>query len=83
MLPVHLGGRERSGFVLAGSPGRGTDDRHAEVDDGAAIGESAHGLQFLCGGGQGGLDRGDLTEPAAVVDDKRSEQNHPTTRSDS
>jgi hypothetical protein len=27
-------------------------------------GEFVHGLQFLCGGGQGGLDRGDLAEPA-------------------
>jgi hypothetical protein len=24
----------------------------------------AHGFEFLCGGGQGGLDRGDLAEPA-------------------
>ena len=42
------------------------DVGHAEVEGGAADGESAHGLQLLRGGGHGGLDRGDLTEPALI-----------------
>jgi hypothetical protein len=42
------------------------DVGHAEVDGGAVDGEFVHGCQLLCGGGQGGLDRGDLAEPALV-----------------
>jgi hypothetical protein len=34
------------------------------VNAGAPGGEVAHGCKFLCGGGQGGLDRGDFAEPA-------------------
>jgi hypothetical protein len=40
---------------------------HAEVDGGLADGEFAHGLELLVGGGQGGLDRGDLAEPALLL----------------
>ena len=36
------------------------------MNGGVAGGEAAHGRQFLRGGGQGGLDRGDLAEPALV-----------------
>ena len=39
---------------------------HAQADGSTAGGELAHGFQFLRGGGQGGLDRGDLAEPALV-----------------
>ena len=39
---------------------------HAEVHGGAAGGEFADGPQLLRGSGQGGLDRGDLTEPALL-----------------
>jgi hypothetical protein len=34
------------------------------VNAGASGGEAAHGFKFLCGCGHGGLDRGNLTEPA-------------------
>src|SRR6266851_4426004 len=40
--------------------------RPAEVNAGASGGEVAHGCKFLPGGAQGGLDRGDLAEPALV-----------------
>jgi hypothetical protein len=39
---------------------------HAEVSDGGPGGDVAHGFQFLPGGGQGGLDRGDLAEPSCL-----------------
>ena len=39
---------------------------HAQADGSAAGGELAHGFQLLRGGSQGGLDRGDLAEPALV-----------------
>src|SRR6266496_4927565 len=39
---------------------------HAQADGSTAGGELAHGFQFLRGGGQGGLDRGDLAEPVLV-----------------
>jgi len=38
--------------------------RHAEVNAAVSGGVVAHGFKFLCGGGQGGLDRGDLAEPS-------------------
>jgi hypothetical protein len=37
------------------------------VDGRAASGEVAHGLQLLASGGRGGLDRGDLAEPALLL----------------
>jgi hypothetical protein len=45
---------------------RPADVQHADVNarPRGPGGEFEHGLQFLCGGGQGGLDRGDLVEPA-------------------
>jgi hypothetical protein len=51
--------------VWTASSGGGTHVRHAEVNDGAPGSEVAHGCKFLPGA-QGGLDRGDLTEPALV-----------------
>src|SRR5216683_7529886 len=39
---------------------------HAQADGSTAGRELAHSLQFLRRGGQGGLDRGDLAEPALV-----------------
>src|SRR5258708_16765003 len=39
---------------------------HAWAEGSAAGGELAHGFQFLRGGGQGGLDRGDFAEPALL-----------------
>jgi hypothetical protein len=45
-------------------PGGRTNVRHADVDASRGSGsEVAHGFKFLCGSGQGGLDRGDLPEP--------------------
>jgi hypothetical protein len=59
--------RRREGFREVGrSSGCAAYLGHAEVRGGAAGGEFTHGLQFLRGGGQGGLDRGDLAEPALV-----------------
>jgi hypothetical protein len=49
------------------SSGGGTDIRHAEVNAGVPGGEAAHGFKFLRGGGHGGLDRGDLAEPALFL----------------
>ena len=49
---------------LGGSPDRLADVGHAEADGVAAGGGLTHGLELLSGGGQGGLDRGDFTEPA-------------------
>lgn len=50
------------------APGGRADVRHAEVNARArGSGGVAHGFKFLCGGGQGGLDRGDLAEPALVL----------------
>jgi hypothetical protein len=37
------------------------------VDSRAASGEVAHGLQLLASGGHGGLDSGDLAEPALLL----------------
>lgn len=37
---------------------------HAQTDGSTAGGELAHGFQLLRRGGEGGLDRGDFTEPA-------------------
>jgi hypothetical protein len=37
------------------------------MDYGATGGEGAHGFKFLCGGGHGGLDCGDLAEPALLL----------------
>jgi hypothetical protein len=37
------------------------------VDGGRLRCTIAHGLQFLRGGGHGGLDRGDFAEPALVL----------------
>ncbi len=51
------------GRGLGGSPDRLADVGHAEAD-GVAAGGLRHGLELLSGGGQGGLDRGDFTEPA-------------------
>src|ERR1017187_1409609 len=57
-------GRERSASAGTGSSGRAADVRYPKVNGGVAGGEAAHGRQFLHRGGQGGLDRGDLAEPA-------------------
>lgn len=35
--------------------------------DGVLSGRRAHSLEFLCGGGYGGLDRGDLAQPALFL----------------
>jgi hypothetical protein len=43
------------------------DVGHAEVDGGRLGRTVAHGLQLLGGGGQSGLDRSDLAEPAMVL----------------
>jgi hypothetical protein len=39
---------------------------HAEVCDSVSGGQQAHGLQLAVGGGEAGLDRGDLAEPSVV-----------------
>src|SRR5258706_1246292 len=52
--------------VWTASSGGGTDVRHAKLNDGAPSRQVAHGFKFLCRGGQGGLDRGDLTQPALL-----------------
>src|SRR5258707_12659427 len=52
--------------ISAAAPGRAPDFGHPEDGGGAARGELPHGFEFLRGGGQGGLDRGDLTEPALL-----------------
>ena len=49
-----------AGCLCSLTPGAG----HAQADGSSAGRELAHGFQFLHGGGQGGLDRGDLAEPA-------------------
>jgi hypothetical protein len=42
------------------------DAGHAEAD-GRGVGSGLpHGVEFLAGGGEGGVDRGDLTEPAPL-----------------
>ena len=52
------------GCGLGGSPDRLADVGHAEADGVVAGDGLTHGLELLSGGGQGGLDRGDFTEPA-------------------
>lgn len=50
---------------LARSAGRGSDVGHTEVDGRAVSGP--HGFEFLLGSGRGGLDRGDLAQPALLL----------------
>jgi hypothetical protein len=40
---------------------------HAQMNCRGVTGATAHRLQLLCGGGQGGLDRGELAEPALFL----------------
>ena len=54
------------GCGLGGLPGRLAEVGHAEADGVAGDGGLTHGLELLAGGGQGGLDRGDFTEPALL-----------------
>ena len=46
--------------------GAGAEVGHAEVDGGRLSCPVSHGRQLLCGGGHGGLNGGDLAEPALV-----------------
>ncbi|MGW1995313.1 hypothetical protein [Embleya sp. NPDC001921] len=43
------------------------DIGHAKADDGRAGGRVPHGRELLVGGGEGGLDCGDLAEPALLL----------------
>ena len=58
-------GASRAGTT---SSGGGTHVRHAEVKARARGpgGQVTHGLEFLGGGGHGGLDGGDLAQPSLV-----------------
>jgi len=40
---------------------------HAEMDSCSSVAESVHGFKLLGGGSHGGLDRGDLAEPALFL----------------
>lgn len=53
--------------LSAASSGITAEVGHAEVDRGRLGCTLAHGLQLLPGGGHGGLDGGDLAEPALVL----------------
>src|SRR5712691_59949 len=59
------GGRQAAAAAGCLCPWRRTPG-HAQADGSTAGGELAHGFQLLRGGGQSGLDRGDLAEPALV-----------------
>lgn len=53
--------------MAVGSSGSRTHVGHAQVDGGTASSQVAHGRELLLRGCQGGLDRGDLTEPSLFL----------------
>jgi hypothetical protein len=53
--------------VGGGPSGGGTEVGHAEVDGAVPFGDVVHRGELLLGGGETGLDRGDLAEPALFL----------------
>ncbi|MFF3982232.1 hypothetical protein [Streptomyces sp. NPDC001828] len=61
-------GRLSAAVRAAGeSAGAGAEVGHTEVDCGVPGCEVSHGVELLLGGGEVGLDRGDLAEPALFL----------------